>query len=637
MLKFYMWDIDTTTRKLELEQRRLHKLNKDLAAADVEHGVKRGLGAAKKEGRSHAGDQTMRPRGLAQERTRGQEVRQLEKHLEKAIGDLNQSTNDNEQLMKQIDQLRKERLVLDSVFQGMTRNIGRKRAEGDKLRATILGEAQQSEEASHRQNALGKILGNERKTFQAQRMRLKTQVQEQGRVQREQAIASHPGGERARPPAQSTRRPAPASQEALGDESAHEAEDERSRTKKEASEQDRTKKVVIAYHPAGKGKDGGSYTIADEEEEFSEQAMHRRILKLSFLNTIQRRHIKQHQKNIEVFEQAFATIKSSTQIHEIDEIVRIFVELEQRNFSLLTYVNQLNREIEAIEIRKRELQHSLDTHEQDEINSKHRKEVVLKDVRAQIDRTRQAVAEKDKMIEDSSKAVEDCRRPVWLTVQLLKKEIPRLTKSGYEGEAPVMKQFPPNEDESLSHQLAYIEEAVLQFRAALGDTAVSRAQPLPAARAGLALSGHKKPLELPSAQNINDDSDEEGDPSQPGLGDRPLDLQELRKRAMEKEKDREKRRKQRSGAVGRQTHAQDQGADEEETPDLTVRSQKRETALPTPKDAGGSETLGSASLSKSPSAPKQQPDTPKEQSGESVEWLRKEMWWRDTSMHPKAQ
>jgi len=337
-----------------------------------------------------------------------------------------------------------------------------------------------------------------------------------------------------------------------------------------------------------------------------------------------------------VFEQAFATIKSSTQIHEIDEIVRIFVELEQRNFSLLTYVNQLNREIEAIEIRKRELQHSLDTYEQDEINSKHRKEVVLKDVRAQIDRTREAVAEKDKMIEDSSKAVEDCRQPIWNTVQLLKKEIPRLTKSGYEGEAPVMKQLPPNEDESLNHQLAYIEEAVLQFRAALGDTAVGRAQPLPAARAPLAPSGQKRPAELPSAQNINDDSDEEGDPSQPGLGDRPLDLQELRKRAMEKEKDREKRRKQRSGAVGRQTHAQDQGVDEEETPDTTLRSQKRETALPTPKDPG-SEAVGSTALSKSPSAPKQPPDTPKEQGGESVEWLRKEMWWRDTSMHPKAQ
>merc|ERR1712228_482160 len=103
--------------------------------------------------------------------------------------------------------------------------------------------------------------------------------------------------------------------------------------------------------------------VADEEEAFSEPAMHRRILKLSFLNTIQRRHIKQHQKNIEVFEQAFNTIKSSTGISDIEEIVKIFIMLEQRNFSLLTYVNNLNRDIETLDIRKRKLQNQLDTYQ----------------------------------------------------------------------------------------------------------------------------------------------------------------------------------------------------------------------------------------------------------------------------------
>merc|ERR1719407_461877 len=106
--------------------------------------------------------------------------------------------------------------------------------------------------------------------------------------------------------------------------------------------------------------------VADEEEAFSEPAMHRRILKLSFLNTIQRRHIKQHQKNIEVFEQAFTTIKSTTGISDIEEIVKIFVGLEQRNFSLLTYVNNLNREIESFEKRNRELEDQIESKKQAE-------------------------------------------------------------------------------------------------------------------------------------------------------------------------------------------------------------------------------------------------------------------------------
>merc|ERR1712072_579659 len=97
------------------------------------------------------------------------------------------------------------------------------------------------------------------------------------------------------------------------------------------------------------------FIVAPEEDEFSDSGFMKRILKLAFLNTIQRRHIKQHQKNIEVFEQAFATIKSTTGISDIEEIVKIFVKLEERNFSLLTYVNQLNREIESLEKQLKDL------------------------------------------------------------------------------------------------------------------------------------------------------------------------------------------------------------------------------------------------------------------------------------------
>merc|ERR1719389_637728 len=108
---------------------------------------------------------------------------------------------------------------------------------------------------------------------------------------------------------------------------------------------------------------------ADEEDEFSDSGFMKRILKLAFLNAIQRRHIKQHRKNIEVFEQAFATIKSSTGISDIEEIVKIFIGLEQRNFSLLTYVNELNRDIENIEIRNRELQNQLSMQKQEQTQS----------------------------------------------------------------------------------------------------------------------------------------------------------------------------------------------------------------------------------------------------------------------------
>merc|ERR1719333_1260634 len=118
--------------------------------------------------------------------------------------------------------------------------------------------------------------------------------------------------------------------------------------------------------------------------------MMKRILKLAFLNCIQRRHIKQHQKNIEIFEQAFATIKSTTGISDIEEIVKIFVKLEERNFSLLTYVNQLNREIESLEKRNKELDRAIKDQRQSEEDAELRRRQQLSDLDLQIQRTQQA-------------------------------------------------------------------------------------------------------------------------------------------------------------------------------------------------------------------------------------------------------
>merc|ERR1719454_159724 len=169
-----------------------------------------------------------------------------------------------------------------------------------------------------------------------------------------------------------------------------------------------------------KGKNRKTYMVADEEEAFSEPQMHRRILKLSFLNTIQRRHIKQHRKNIEVFEQAFATIKSSTGISDIEEIVKIFIGLEQRNFSLLTYVNELNRDIESIEVRNQELQNQSNNCKQEQENSAVRRKEALSEIQEQIRKTQAATAEKENMTKDSEKALSMCRPQIKSIVDYLK-------------------------------------------------------------------------------------------------------------------------------------------------------------------------------------------------------------------------
>merc|ERR1740127_27833 len=157
---------------------------------------------------------------------------------------------------------------------------------------------------------------------------------------------------------------------------------------KERERDDLIQRVNMVKDTVASGDDDKKHKTrslkADEEENFHAQGVMRRILKLAFLNAIQRRHIRQHQKNIEVFDQAFATIKSTTGIAEIEEIIKIFVSLEQRNFSLLTYVNNLNRDIESLEKRNRNLEDQLSSQKALEQEGEKRRTDILAELKQQI-------------------------------------------------------------------------------------------------------------------------------------------------------------------------------------------------------------------------------------------------------------
>merc|ERR1711998_17594 len=204
----------------------------------------------------------------------------------------------------------------------------------------------------------------------------------------------------------------------------------------------------------GRPKGVRSYMVADEEEAFSEQSMHRRILKLSFLNTIQRRHIRQHQKNIEVFEQAFATIKSTTGISDIEEIVKIFVGLEQRNFSLLTYVNTLNREIESLEKRNRELSDQMKAQKELEKEGELRRKEKLEELRTQIQSTVIVTDENMHSFEQHAEVLEKCKPLILAISKTVEKE-----NRGFGGQVPS-----ETSDDNILSWLSYIERSSTQWR-----------------------------------------------------------------------------------------------------------------------------------------------------------------------------
>lgn len=550
-------DIEHTTRKLELEQRRLSKIDKDLASAESEFQQKRS---------KYKVLQTSQEDAVSGKSTA---VRRLERQLELEIANFNEANAHNDKLRENINQLRKERQLLDTVFRKLEKGIRGSRRAIDDLNLSINDDRSGLDDAKQKCSALGKMLDRDRRGFHEKTEELKKGISEENEKAKEQELLSRVGGIPDQTQGQSARRK--------------------------------------------------NYMVADEEEAFSENAMHRRILKICFLNTIQRRHIKQHQKNIEVFEQAFSTIKSSTGIVDISEIVRIFVALEQRNFSLLTYVNQLNREIESTVISNRVLTDQLENREKGELNSESRKSSALSEITAQITKTHASARDKKVEMKELAKKLGECRPYILSIVKFLKQDIPNLVSVGYEGDSPDMKSLPPDdtaegeeEHDNLLNHLTYIEEALMLFRACLPPDAQRLAQPKLAAG-----SRAKHPSDLPSANFTGDDDDDDDDTGQ--VESRPFTRKELAAKAEQNIA----RRRRKPGQQGKLPHEERQ-REMEETP-----GERSQPSKDTPAQSQSDIPGANGSFSKSPSI-LAGGGAPMEEAGG-----REEMWWRGQAREKK--
>merc|ERR1719359_493348 len=520
-------EIESTTRKLELERRRLHGLDEALSSAKQEYNTKR---QRYKIFQNQQDDEAKKAE---------QRVKMLEGRLVKAIAELNQGNCENDALREQIDQLRKERQVLDTVFKKLSREISVTANSLSRLHSNIEETKNTDGEKKKGVEDLIKKLEKERVEFKDHCQLMKADLHDQDKIQKEMEVLT----ERAR---------------------------------------------------RSGGKRGGEdkkrhYMVADEEDDFSATSMYRRILKLSFLNAIQRRHIKQHQKNIEVFEQAFNTIKSSTGISDIEEIVKIFVKLEERNYSLLTYVNQLNREIESIEMRNRDLHHQLKEYQEQEEQSAVRKRAALSDLSMQIKRTQMAAGEKDRMVEEAALSLVECRGLIWNIVKTLHESLPALANSGYEGEPLHLNLPTPDEhEENLNNYLMYIEEAVLQFRVSIPNcelTQVARPQPKKWQDRNLVV----RPGDLPSA-HLAGDTDEDEDGGDP-MAVLPLNRSELKstvERLLTKRRNKNRHCQPKAELGGRGASDQQESASAEKS---------QEKLQPSP----GKDGSQAATLAKSPS------------------------------------
>jgi len=144
-------------------------------------------------------------------------------------------------------------------------------------------------------------------------------------------------------------------------------------------------------------QDGGanqeSPGAKNSTQTFSEPGFMRRIFKTAFCNAIQRRHIKQHQRDMMVFEEAFGTIRNTTGISDIDEIVKIFLKLEERNYSLLVFVNLLNTNIKKTQKDLDDLKAERESQTTEKLEGEKKRDRLLGDLKREIELNRQKTKE----------------------------------------------------------------------------------------------------------------------------------------------------------------------------------------------------------------------------------------------------
>lgn len=384
-------EIESTTRKLELEKRRLNKLEEDVTRMRAEH------------------DEKVLKVKVSKEPVAS--VRKLEHRLAKGISQLNDLNHENKDVRDKIDSIRRERMQMNQVFKKMNGDIKENIQTVSTLQRDTDSARREQEDRVHRMAALKKQLENERRQFKTTVQKLQLDMKDRER---------------------------------------EELHDEARRQRESLHDEDKKSKTRCLK--------------ADEEENFNSPAVMRRILKLAFLNAIQRRHIRQHQKNIEVFEQAFATIKSTTGISDIEEIVKIFVGLEQRNFSLLTYVNTLNREIEQFEKNNHELEEQVKSQKRSEEADDKRRTEQLSELKQQIETTTTNIEENQQQATQQQEVLEKCRPMVQQILKTVEKE-----NRGFGGQAA-----PEFSGDNVLSWLTYIEKTLTQWKDFLPDTKGTR-------------------------------------------------------------------------------------------------------------------------------------------------------------------
>ena len=148
--------------------------------------------------------------------------------------------------------------------------------------------------------------------------------------------------------------------------------------------------------------------VVDPAEEERKIAERREAARANEIARAEEEYAQQRKERMQNFEEAFRKISGATGISDVDELVRVFIENEEQNFSLFRYMNEQTAEIERLEDEINALQEEGERCRAEQGDNTSDKEEITK-IERQIKATEEQTAIYSSKCEESQKLLDEAK------------------------------------------------------------------------------------------------------------------------------------------------------------------------------------------------------------------------------------
>ena len=269
------------------------------------------------------------------------QIKILENRLEKALVKYNEALGKNKKLKEQIDSLRRERLVFDQIYKKLEKELEEKKRD------------------------MANIIEVSNSAYEARDAALQELTILQNQADKEQAAFESEWRE-------------------LG----------------KMIDEDKKMKDIMKVKESKRSAD-----IGGGEEASGEEKKGKKKLNKDWVSVKEKALHRNQVDRIKSYSEAFQKIQEATGITDIDELVTKFLDAEDQNFTLFTYVNDLNLEIEKVESQINDIKGDIEKYKGQGNDSENQRKKILDQLEEKLRQTEDKTDQTEKQYDQSVKTI----------------------------------------------------------------------------------------------------------------------------------------------------------------------------------------------------------------------------------------